>query len=446
MEIWRRGVLLACVCLAMWAAKFAVLKPLMSVRTVDFAEKQKGETRWTDEGKRLAALSLEDYVADKTKGVRLQVSGHDWERFFMAARAASGGKPPDRSWARRIPADERHYGFTDETVFFRPGEPPVREIAGRFKADNDRAYLVLEAAGVPAYLEITYHIYSSDDFHFGSGFSRMPKPPAAFLYPYRRTSLWILIVGLGAYLLLPRRKKSPNAIEYAAWRNILGDFASFLLIVPFFFLPLLIVGGSVQALTQGWMLCLVLWPLGMMGVWLLRTMAWYAGYRILLEDAGLILESGGLSVPVRYADIIASRPLVLMPPRWLVRLSFLAAMSGRGAARVGAAGRAFLLAGSEYGGLGLTLKDKSEVYIWVTDAMGSSALKNAKGLVKRLAAAGIPVAKEPETLRSVAVPTGRDTSGRLLKQGSERLLGILAFVPIAVMLVFFLIVLFGHPY
>lgn len=71
METLRRAILLACICLAIGAAKFAVLKPLLSVRPIDFAEDQKNETRWTEEGRRLAALPLEDYIAEKTKGAAI---------------------------------------------------------------------------------------------------------------------------------------------------------------------------------------------------------------------------------------------------------------------------------------------------------------------------------------------------------------------------------------
>jgi hypothetical protein len=446
METWRRGILLACVCLALWAAKFAVLKPLITVQFVDFAEKQKDESKWTDEGQRLSGLELEDYIVEKIKDVRAPVSGPQWERFFAGVRAASEGATRDREWLGRIPADERKYQFLKKSLFFRPAETLLAEISGRLHAEGDRVYIALEKDGKTIYLEATYHVYTPDDFHFGSGFSRYPKPPARFLFPYRKYGLWIMLIGLAAYFFLPRRKKETNAIYYPSWRNVLGDFASFLLITPFFALPLLIVGGSVQAITQGWMFCLIFWPLAFIGVWLLRTMAWYAGYRIILQEDGLLLETGKKSAKVLFADMDHYRPLVLTAPRWLVWLSALAALSGRGAAQIGAAGRAFLLAGSSYSGLGVGLKDKSSIFFWVTDAMGTTALKNAGRMLKMLDKAGIRRKDEPETIRSVALPTGQDRTGKIVKQGSEKILWILAALPVLVMIIFLLIVMFGRAF
>jgi len=446
METWRRGILLACVCLALWAAKFAVLKPLITVQPVDFAKEQKDESKWTEEGRRLSGLGLEDYITKKIKDIRAIVSGPEWERFFAGVQAASEGATTDREWSGRIQADERKYHFPIKSLFFRPAETPLAEISGRLHSEGDRVYITLKKDGKTIYLEATYHVYTPDDFHFGSGFSRYPKPPALFLFPYRKYGFGIVLIGLAAYLFLPRRKKEPDTICYPTWRNVLGDFASFLLITPFFALPLLIVGGSVQAITQGWMFCLIFWPLAFIGVWLLRTITWYAGYRIILQEDGLLLETGGKSMNVPFADMEEYRPLVLTAPRWLVRLSALAALSGRGAAQIGAAGRAFLLAGSSYSGLGVGLKDKSSVFFWVTDAMGSTALKNAVRMLKMLDEAGIHRKDEPETIQSVALPTGQDRTGMIVKLGSEKILGILAVLPVLAMIIFMLIVMFGRAF
>jgi hypothetical protein len=443
METWRRGILLACVCLAIWAAKYASLKPVISLRQIDFAEKQKNETQWTEEGRRLSLLGGDDYIAEKSKEKLAAVAGPEWERFFAGLRAADAGAAHDREWTSRVPADELRFDYSPKSFFFWPTEPPVAQIADRFRAGGDSVYLAATSGGRTSYLEATYNVYSSEDFHFGSGFSRNPKPPARFLFPFRKYALGIALAGLAVYFVLPRRRREKNAILYPPWRNALGDFASLLLIVPFFGLPFLVVGGAVQALTQGWILCLIFWPLALMGVWLLQTMAWYAGYRILLREDGLIVEAGKKELSVPFADMTGCRPLVLTAPRWLVRMTALAALGGRGASRMGSAGRAFLLAGSSYGGLGIGLKDGSSVFFWVTDAMGTEALKNAGRMMKMLEKAGVPRNDEPETIRSVALPTGKDRAGKIVKQGSEKVLGIFAVFPILVMLILLLIVLFG---
>jgi hypothetical protein len=279
MESWRRGILLACVGLALGTAKFAALKPLVTLQTIDFAGEQRDVRTWTEEGARLKGLPLAEYIAEKTKGASTDVSGPAWAALFAGLRAADANEGDARTWLERAPADERRWGFSNKSYFFRPEEAPVAAIAGKLARDADRVYVEMRRGETVEYLRAELHVFSGDDFHFGSGFSHMPKPPASFLFPYRRYSGLIALLGLAAYLFLPRHKKEKGAIFYPAWRNALGDFAAFLLIVPFFALPFLIVGGTVQAVTQGWMLCLIFWPLALLGVWLLRIMAWYADMR-----------------------------------------------------------------------------------------------------------------------------------------------------------------------
>jgi hypothetical protein len=266
------------------------------------------------------------------------------------------------------------------------------------------------------------------------------------MFPLRKYSLILLLIGLAAYVFLPRRKKDPEAIYYAGWRIVLGDFAAFLLFGAFFALPFFIVGGTVQAFTRGWMFCLIFWPLGFLGLWLLQTNNWYADYRINLREDGFLLESGKKSFDIPLSRIEEYRPLILTAPRWLVWASAAAAMGSRGTARIGASGRALMLAGSEYGGLGLKLKDGSSAFFWITDAMGTNALKNSKRMVKMLGDADICKIDEPEVIRSVAVPTGRDPAGKLIKQGNENLVWILAALPVAAMVVFLLIAMFGRAF
>ena len=442
MEKRRRGILLACICLAIFSAKFAVLKPLITIRSVDFGEEQNDETRWTEEGQKLLGLGYEEYVREKTEKAKKSVSGPAWGRLFAGVKAADEGAAGSREWLARVHRGEREYRTTRKTLFFQPDEEPVDELSGKLVAEGDQVYLALGQNGAASYLEATLHKYSSDDFHFGSGFSRYPKPPAKFMFPFRRFSLFILLAGLAAYVFLPRRKKDPEAIYYAGWRIILGDFVSFLMFATFFACPFFIVGGTVQAITQGWMFCLIFWPLGFLGLWLLPINAWYASYRIHLREDGFLLESGEKSLDIPFSRIEEYRPLILTAPRWLVWASAAAAMGGRGAAKIGASGRALLLAGSAYGGLGLKLKDGASAFFWVTDAMGTNALKNSKRLVRMLEDAGIRKIDEPEVIRSVAVPTGRDPAGELVKQGNENLVWIFAALPLAAMAVFFLIVMF----
>jgi hypothetical protein len=446
MESLRRGILLACICLAVVAAKLAVLKPLIRVQPVDFVEKQKDESKWTEEGQRLAGLGLDAYIAEKSKGLLIPVAGTEWERIFDDMKAVEEGSTRNAMLRRRVPSDERKYQFVSKSLYYRPGEAPLAGLASRLRAEHDVVYLSLRKGGAVAYLEATLHTFSGVDFRFGTGFSHAPKPPTGFVFPYRPVSLWILLFGLAAYVLLPRRKIEKDALGYPTWRNVMGDIASLLLFVPFFAMPFLIVGGAVQAITQGWILCLIFWPLALLGVWLLRRMAWYASYLIVIRQDAILIKVGKSETIVPLADIAGYHPLILTSPRWLVIASLLAALSGRGSAGVGAAGRALVLAGSSYNGLSIDRKDGSSCYLWISDAMGSTALKNAGNLVKTLERAGIPRKKEAVTIRSVAPPVGRDKAGKMVKEGSEMIIWVLAGVPVLAMLIFLMIVMFGRAF
>ena len=65
MELWRRLILLAFACAAIWLAKLASLTPLILLEPVDFAEKQgkegssMGFRLMTDERQRLHNLPLQ---------------------------------------------------------------------------------------------------------------------------------------------------------------------------------------------------------------------------------------------------------------------------------------------------------------------------------------------------------------------------------------------------
>ena len=73
-------------------------------------------------------------------------------------------------------------------------------------------------------------------------------------YPLRKFSPWLALIGLAAYIFLPRQKRGPGAIHYAWWRILLGDFAGFLLAFFFFSLPILIAGSSLQVIGSTWLL------------------------------------------------------------------------------------------------------------------------------------------------------------------------------------------------
>ena len=105
-------------------------------------------------------------------------------------------------------------------------------------------------------------------------------------YPLRKFSPWLALIGLAAYIFLPRQKRGPDAIHYAGWRILLGDFTGFLLDFFFFSLPILIAGSSLQVIGSDWLLlALFFWVVILLAAWWLGYNAWYAAYSLeLLPD------------------------------------------------------------------------------------------------------------------------------------------------------------------
>ncbi|MCX6564088.1 MAG: hypothetical protein NTU60_10860 [Candidatus Aminicenantes bacterium] len=446
MELVRRLILLGCVALALWTAKLASLSPLVSVEETDFAKLQEKESRWTDRGQYLAQLPREAYIQEVIKNRSRTVSGADWAEFFKDTIAAGRGEPTDGAWTERVGSDDLRWKLTPYKLFFKPGEAPLAAVADAFPVEGGEIFLGLMEGGRPTYLTLKYHRYDDGDFTLGSGFSGSPKPPATFLFPFRKYSLWIALIGLAAYILLPRRKRPPEALFYAGWRIILGDVAAMLLFTTFFGLPLFIIGGSLQVFSQAWPLALILWPLAFVGIWLLRFNAWTASYEILLVPGAIELSTYKEKTNFPFAAMTSYQPLVLRPPRWLIILSWLAALAGRGRQRIGAAGRALMIGGSAFSGVGVRMKDGSGAYFWVTDQMGGQALKNAQRMLQMFENAGVPRLDKTKVIESITLPTGEDAQGHRIREGGGRSLGVLFLLPIAAIVTISLILAFGRPH
>ena len=455
MELWRRGILLLGVVLSIWLYFFIPLTSFVTVQAIDFAKEQKDESRLTDAGQYLAQLPLAEYVAEKIKDRAVSVSGPEWTALFASALKASRGQSVPEEWARRISPDEKDSTYYYRRVFFRTGDPPFASLAPRFANDAETYILVLrpsetdasagaaEATFSPSlyHLSVETHVMTTDDFHFGSGYSHSPKLPSWIAHPYRKYSLPILLAALATYIFLPRRRRPKEAIHYAAWRTIIGDFGSLILFVPFFAIPMLVVGGSVQALTVGWILALICWPLALLGVWLLRFMAWYASYQIVIESGGLHLTTDREDRLYRFSEMKSFQPIQLKPPQWLIVLSAISAVLGRGTARTGAGGRSLMLASSEERGFGVKLSDESSVFFWLASAFSGTTMKHAENLGEAIKNAGIPWNEKVKSVVSLSMPEGETAAGKLRTPGL-RALTILISLPLAALLIFTIIAAF----
>ena len=404
MERFRRLVLLITVLAAIWLYFFTPLLPLVMVEQVDFTLKQQKSRPFgfrTDQEERLKRLPLNEYIAEVTKGRLIQVTGSEWEAFFRsAAEVRAGGPVPEVMKGHIGPWDLKSH--TGKHLFFRPDETPIRALSGRLQQDNQIIYVNLAGDDPRTCLSLTYKVYTDNDFSFGTGFNRIPDPPAGYLFPYRNFAPGILAAGFVLYFLIPWPKRSPGVIRYHRWRVCLGDFCLLLLLIaPFFALPILVIGGSTQALSVAWPLTLITWPLAGFAIWALKYMAWSAAYGIEVLDSGLRIYDDVKIRELPYGDIGNYQRAVFRPPKWLIFLSWAAALLGGGSMAIGATGRALILNSTQYGGIAVNTRSGKTVFVWVTDQMGTNALPGFNRLLAALDKAHIPMKTEERAVRSI---------------------------------------------
>lgn len=362
----------------------------------------------TDKKQRLSDMPLNDYVAEVTGGRLIRAEGRDWKELFGAITAINEGRKMSDEWSKRLPSDQHPMRI----LFFRADEPLFSSLSGYFQKAGDTVYAAKPTGNRTEYLKLEYRVYRDDDFHFGSGLSSYPHPPTYLFFPYRKYSLWPVLAGLAAYLLLPGVKSVSGSLCYPRWRIVLGDIASFILIVPFFSLPILVIGGSKQLFTVGWPLIPFFWVLFFMGIWLLVISAWFASYRIVLLEDRIRISTYKGSAEFPFNDISFFQPVIVKPPKWLIVLTWLGALSGRGSAGLGAAGRAMILSSSASGSIGIRLKSGSDLFINITDQMGNNAMKGFQKILKALKEHEVQEKNEVREIRSLGLETLQLPSSR----------------------------------
>jgi len=404
MELWRRVILLGSIFAAILVALFASLSPVVIVQHVDFADRQRNEGSYmgfrlmTERAQHLAALPLHDYIAEVTKGRLFIVGGPGWEAVAVNALAAARRMPIAAEWQRRLPSDR----YPSGVLFFRPDEAPVNQLASLYAGSREPAYLRLETGGPPLYLKAEHRAYSNEDFHLGGGFSSAPTPPTDFLFPGRKWSPWIAAAGFALYVLLPWPNRPPGAQAFRRWRVVATDVVALLMTVPFFSFPFFITGGTVQAFTEGWPLFFFFWPIFFIGLILVRLAEWFSSFALLPLADRLRIWSPRGERDFPYGEMEFFQPVVTRPPKWLIALTWLAALSGKGSARIGATGRAMILSSSEWGSLAVRLKNGKDLFISVTDQLGTDMI-GADAIVKALKKAGVREVDEVRELRSLGL-------------------------------------------
>lgn len=393
-EIWRRVFLALFLCGAMCLAFYAPISSLFEVAPVDFAGEQKKMAKGymgyvSEEKKRLAGLPLDGFINEVTKGKVFLLEGQQWDTFFNKLTSNLNGTSSDREWSGRI-------GEYRDRLYFRSGDNPAFGTSAAL-VEGSEFYLKLGATGQERYLRVHLEDLSDDSFKLGSSSS---VPPSSVLYPYRRYCPWLALAGLALYILLPWPKARQNVVAYARWRIVLTDFASMLLLVMFFSLPIMIVGGTIQAVRVYFFFALIFWGFAAMAVWMLKMSAWLSGlqFEILPDRLRRITYRVREDYPFAGMDYV--QPILQVPPRWLIWLSWFGAITGKSP---GAAGNAMILSGSESGGFRIMGKDGRTCNIWLTDMRGKNSMPGSERILEALRNAGVPLKRDMHRFEGITV-------------------------------------------
>ncbi|MFX4262926.1 hypothetical protein ACOBQJ_12060 [Pelotomaculum propionicicum] len=407
MELWRRMALLLGV-IAGLALFFYVAPALVSVTAVDWAQEQADELRSPSgyvsaEDKRLSQLPLEDYIKEKTGGKATPVDSRQWADFFQQVQLASGSQYGVSSYGDRV-SDEDKDAFWKPIgpvqVFFKPDEIPWAQW-GLAAEDGDGVYVSTTVGGKTAYLLLRYLDYNNS-------VSAMSKPyrvaPGWLYHPYRNLGLGIMAAGLLLYIFLPRRRKQPDDIAYSAGSMLAGDIVALILLLPFYGLPFLVNGGTVQAVTGMWPVSAAMWFLACICVMLLYYNAWYASYRIELTPEAMYRITFRGVQEYRFDEIATAGLVTLRNPGWFrklfMALALISFMGRRSSPQP--VGSAILAAGAAYGGLEISGRGKP-LYIWFTDQWGGTIIRNFNRVPEAFRSAGVRINQEPREIEGFSM-------------------------------------------
>ncbi|MCX6086514.1 MAG: hypothetical protein NTW63_02020 [Caldiserica bacterium] len=362
-------------------------EPLARVEVMDFAQEQQDIGSlyglWTDEQKALKTMPLIDYIVAVTAGKTTAAIGPTWEAFAHDVLLTDEGKPPDRTWQRRV--------GEWSGVYVRQKDLPSPELLTGLP-DGEERYAALPDG---TWLKSVAVRLSSSDFTLGAG---LHGPPHALVYPLRGLFFPLLGLALLVYVLLPWPRRGEDVIAYDRWRVVLGDAMGLLLTVVFVTMPFLITSNSVLAVTEYWGLTLVFCLIGLLGLWAVQVGISAGGLQMMILRDRLVRVTAWRHEEFSYMDMALVQPALQFPPKWLITASWLAALSGRRGS-----GAALLGAQSETRGFRITMKDGRLVHIWLTDQMGSVTIRGAQTLPGALAAAGVPMSTESVTVRGMSV-------------------------------------------
>ena len=409
-ELWRRLALLLGILVGL-ALFFYVAPAMIGVTAIDWGQEQADELKSysgfvTQEEKRLNALPLDDYIREKTGGQVRAVDAHQWGTFFEQVGLASNGEYGRSAYGDRVSEEDKD-DFWKPTgpvaVFFKPAEIPFAQWGLR-PEDGRSAYVSTTQGGQTIYLELRYQDYSTS---VGAMSTPYRTAPGWLYHPYRTAGIIIMALGLLLYIFLPRRKKRPDDISYSTGSMVAGDLVGAILLAPFYGLPFLINGGTVQAVTGFWPITLVMWLLAGLSIYLFYSNAWHASYRIELTPGALSLVTFKGIKEMRFDEMAVVDVVALRNPGWfrkfLLAMAFISMVSGR-ASSTQPAGTALLADAASYGGLQIQGRSGGKpIYIWFSDQRGGVIINNFERVLDAIEASRVPFNKEAREIEGFSM-------------------------------------------
>lgn len=407
-ELWRRIALLLGIIIG-FAMLFFVAPDMVTITAVDWEQEQAEELEsiggyLSEEKRRLNQLPLVDYIREKTdKNVTL-VDDTKWFSFFTDVQLASSGQYDRSSYANRV-SDEDKDAFWEPSgsveVFFKSDEIPLVQW-GLIPEDGDKHYITTTIDGQMLYFQLGYQDYNTS-------ISAMSGPyrvaPDWLFHPYRNIGIAVLIIGLTAYIVLPRRKKDPDDISYSTGSMLAGDLVALILLVAFYGAPFLINGGTTQALTGMWGISVLMWGLALFSGLLLYYNAWYASFRIILTVEALSLVTFRGIRKFRFQEMEEVNLVSLRNPGWFRNLFLIIAffsLAG-GNASTQPAGSALLTETAAYGGLEIQGSSGKPCYIWFTNQNGGVIIRNFEKVIKTIENSGRHVNRQAQTMEGFSM-------------------------------------------
>jgi hypothetical protein len=263
MELLRRALLVGCLLPGLWLARLAPLDPLLTLSPIDFAVRQAREAasvppgQWTEAQRRRAEIALPVYIEEFLAYNVFPASGDQWDRLLRDVEDADSTS--HMRW--RISADRPDDPSQSRFVFFRSDEPPLNDALDQLAAGHGTTYVSISRPGGDRHFRLDRRTWSRRDFRPGPGFTGAPAPPPSLLYPFRWIGAGLAATGVLFFVLLPAAPRSRSWLglsTFEAWM--------FAAAMALFFLPLVLVGGSVQALTRAPAIALPCWALTALGV------------------------------------------------------------------------------------------------------------------------------------------------------------------------------------